>query len=90
MRTNIVLNEALVTEARALSNIHTKRELIEEALKEFIASRKRLDLRDLRGCQEIHADYDYKQARSGKAAASTHNTVKNSTTKKSRAASKRT
>ena len=69
MRTNIVLNEQLVAEAQLLSNITTKRELIETALKEFIAARKRLDLRDLKGCKELAADYDYKAARSGSAPA---------------------
>ncbi len=63
MRTNIVLNDDLVTEAQALSQIKTKRELIEVALQEFVANRKRLDLRELRGINELSADYDYKLAR---------------------------
>lgn len=63
MRTNIVLNDELVTEAQALSHIKTKRELIEVALQEFVANRKRLDLRELRGVNELNADYDYKQTR---------------------------
>jgi Arc/MetJ family transcription regulator len=85
MRTNIVLNEELVAEARLLSNIRTKRELIEEALKEFIASRRRLDLRDLKGCQEIHPDYDYKSTRSGKPTTGTRAPATSAATKSGKA-----
>ena len=42
MRTNIVLDDQLVEEAQALSHIKTKRELIDKALREFIANRKQL------------------------------------------------
>jgi Arc/MetJ family transcription regulator len=67
MRTNIVLNDELVREAQALSQIRTKRELIETALKEFVAHRKRLDLRELRGAGLLDDSYDYKKTRSGNA-----------------------
>lgn len=63
MRTNIVLNDELVTEAQALSHIKTKRELIEVALQEFVANRKRMDLRELKGVNELRTDYDYKSTR---------------------------
>jgi Arc/MetJ family transcription regulator len=63
MRTNIVLNDELVTEAQALSHIKTKRELIEAALQEFVANRKRMDLRELKGVNELRTDYDYKSTR---------------------------
>jgi len=65
MRTNIVLDDKLVEEAQALSQIKTKRELIDTALREFVAHRKQLDLRDLKGIGELRADYDYKSARGG-------------------------
>ncbi len=64
MRTNIVLNDELVSEAQSLSQIKTKRELIEVALQEFVANRKRMDLRELRGVNELRTDYDYKSTRS--------------------------
>lgn len=64
VRTNIVLNDELVAEAQALSHIKTKRELIDVALREFVASRKRMDLRNLKGVNEIHPDYDHKKTRS--------------------------
>ncbi len=66
MRTNIVLDDQLVQEAQALSQIKTKRELIEQALKEFVAHRKRLNLRELKGMGGIRSDYDYKGLRAGK------------------------
>jgi Arc/MetJ family transcription regulator len=60
MRTNIVLNDTLIAEAQQLSQITTKRELIEVALKEFIAVRKRLNLRDLKNSGLLAPDYDHK------------------------------
>lgn len=65
MRTNIVLNDALIQEAMGLSKITTKRELIDVALREFVAHRKRLDLRDLKGTGGLRDDYDYKALRAG-------------------------
>lgn len=66
MRTNIVLDEQLVNEAMSLSQIKTKRELVEQALKEFVAIRKRLNLLDLLGAGDLLDDYDYKSLRAGK------------------------
>ena len=69
MRTNIVLDDGLVREAQALSQIKTKRELIDQALREFVAHRKRLDLRELKGIGELQSDYDYKGTRGGRESA---------------------
>lgn len=69
MRTNIVLNEGLVADALQLSHIKTKRELIETALREFVAHRRRLNLRDLKGAGGVRDDYDYKSLRAGTAVA---------------------
>jgi len=65
MRTNIVLDEALVQEGLALSQLKTKRELVDQALREFVARRKRKDLMDLYGSDGMDPEYDYKEARSG-------------------------
>ena len=64
MRTNIVLNDKLVEEAFKYSPVKTKKGLIETALRYYVDSMKRKDLRDLKG--EIHFDkeYDYKAMRS--------------------------
>ncbi len=66
MRTNIVLDDEIVNEAFSISGIKTKRELVNQALKEFVEHRKRLDLRELKGIGELRADYDYKALRVGK------------------------
>jgi hypothetical protein len=53
----------LVREAFKHSNAKTKRELVERALQEFVANRKRKDVRDLIGTVEINPNYDYKTLR---------------------------
>lgn len=63
MRTNIVMDDRLVEEAMQLAGIRTKRQLVEQALREFVAFRKRLDVRGLRGAGLIDDAYDYKQLR---------------------------
>jgi Arc/MetJ family transcription regulator len=49
MRTNIVLDETLVEQARKLTGIKTKKELIHEALRTLIRMRLQAEVRDLRG-----------------------------------------
>lgn len=66
MRTNIVLDDELVEEAFRYSDAKTKRELVDRALREFVASRKRRDIRELRGRVSFHPGYDYKALREGK------------------------
>jgi Arc/MetJ family transcription regulator len=65
MRTNIVLDDEIVKKAFRYSKAKMKKELINEALKELITSRQRLDLRDLRGKIEFRSDYNYKKLRRG-------------------------
>ena len=66
MRTNIVIDDQLVEEAMSLAGLRTKRELVDQALREFVAFRKRLDLRALRGAGLIDEAYDYKEMRERK------------------------
>ena len=66
MRTNINLDDQLVEDAFKLSRARTKKELIHEALEEFVQNRRRLDLRDLEGRIEFAKGYDYRQLREGK------------------------
>jgi Arc/MetJ family transcription regulator len=66
MRTNIVLDDELVEEAFRHSNVRTKRELVDLALRELVANRKRRDIRELRGKVSFHPGYDYKKLREGK------------------------
>jgi Arc/MetJ family transcription regulator len=65
MRTNIVLDDEIIEKAFRYSNAKTKKELIHEALKEFIDAKQRLNLRDLKGKIEFRTDYDYKRLRKG-------------------------
>ncbi|MDR1306839.1 MAG: type II toxin-antitoxin system VapB family antitoxin [Treponema sp.] len=64
MRTNIVLDDALVGEAFKFSQtVSTKRELIETALREYVNTRKRKNLKESKGKIKFSADYDYKKMR---------------------------
>jgi Arc/MetJ family transcription regulator len=64
MRLNIILNDKLVDEALKCSHtISTKRELIETALKEYVGTRKRKNIKDLRGKILFRKNYDYKAIR---------------------------
>jgi len=67
MRTNIVLDDTLVDEAfKYAETIHTKKDLIEVALKEFVRNRKMKNIRDLKGKIAFDETYDYKAMRVGK------------------------
>ncbi len=66
MRTNINLDDQLVNEAFKLSRARTKKELIHEALQEFVQNRRRLNLLDLEGRIKFAKGYDYKEMREGK------------------------
>ncbi len=63
MRTNIDLDDTLMEEAFRYADVSTKKELVHLALREFIASRRRLDVRELRGTGGIRPDYDHKRLR---------------------------
>lgn len=49
MRTNIVLNEELIEEAMRLSKAHTKKEVVDMALQNFVAYLKRRNMKTLFG-----------------------------------------
>lgn len=63
MRTNIELDDDLVKEAQRLTGIATKKDVVQEALRVLVQSRKRKSLRDLRGKIEFAPGYDYKAMR---------------------------
>jgi Arc/MetJ family transcription regulator len=63
MRTNIVIDDELLNEAFSLSKAITKKDLIHEALKEFIRLKKRKDLADLAGAVSFHKNYNHKKLR---------------------------
>jgi Arc/MetJ family transcription regulator len=63
MRTNIVIDDELLNEAFSVSNAKTKKDLIHEALKEFIRLKKRKNLTDLAGSIKFYKNYDHKELR---------------------------
>jgi len=65
MRTNIVMDDKLVAEAMRLSKAKTKREVVDLALREMVAQRKRKNVLDLVGQDLIAPDYDVRAVREG-------------------------
>ena len=63
MRTNIVIEEALLEEAFSVSKARTKKDLVHEALTELIRLRKRKDLTELAGSIKFYKDFDHKKLR---------------------------
>jgi Arc/MetJ family transcription regulator len=57
------LDENLVKEAFKYAGVKTKKDLIDLSLKEFIASRKRKNLSELKGKIRFADGYDYKAMR---------------------------
>lgn len=65
MRTNIVIDDELMKTAMVVSDIRTKKGVVEQALREFVARRTRKNLGDLRGKIRFADDYDYTVYRKG-------------------------
>ena len=63
MRTNIVLEDAVVEEAMAVTGIRTKREVVHLALMELIRIRKKKDLAALAGRVQFVEGFDHKAMR---------------------------
>lgn len=63
MRINVVLNDEVINKALEISGLHTKKEVIDIALKEFIRNRSRLDVHELKGKIRLSKGYDYKKLR---------------------------
>jgi Arc/MetJ family transcription regulator len=61
-----MLDDSLIEEALKVSRARTKKEVIHEALKEFVENRKRLNLLDLSGKIKFAEEYDYKAMRESK------------------------
>ena len=65
MRTNIVLDDKLLRAAFRVSKAKTKKDFVQEALKNLIDTRQKRDLRDLRGMIAFKEGYDHKALRKG-------------------------
>ena len=63
MRTNIVLDDELMADASKLTQLTTKREVVDLALRELVARRRRKDVLDLVGQNLIAPDYDVRAVR---------------------------
>ncbi|MDP2992919.1 MAG: type II toxin-antitoxin system VapB family antitoxin [Deltaproteobacteria bacterium] len=63
MPTNLAIDDQLLEEARLLGRFKTKRETVNEALKEYIQRRRRRRIKDLFGKIEMVEGYDYKSER---------------------------
>ena len=58
MRTNIVIDDRLMSEALQVSGYKTKKEAVEEGLKLLIAMRKQAQIREMRGKLSWEGDLD--------------------------------
>ena len=63
MATNLDLDDKLVEEAKRLGKHRSKRAAVNEALAEYVASRKRRRILNLFGTLEWDPKYDYKAER---------------------------
>jgi Arc/MetJ family transcription regulator len=61
MRTNIEIDDELIHEARRLSGVKTKREVVDLALRELVARHQRLGILKLRG--RVHWEGDLEASR---------------------------
>lgn len=63
MRTNIDLDDVLISEAQRLAGLRSKRETVDAALREFVARRRQQEIASLAGKSLISRDYDVRAAR---------------------------
>lgn len=67
MRITVVLDDALVREALALTGVRTKKALIDLALRELVRGRRRgKNLMDLAGRVAFAPGFDHKRLRAGR------------------------
>jgi Arc/MetJ family transcription regulator len=66
MRTNIILDDVLIQKALALSDLKSKKDVVNAALTEYVTLRERRDISNLRGKIRFADDYDYKKSREGR------------------------
>ena len=60
------IDEETMKQAFSVSDLKTKKEIVEQALKEFVRSRTRKDLTELRGKIRFADCYDYEAVRKAK------------------------
>lgn len=63
MATNLAIDDQLLVLAQNVGGIKTKKETVNQALKEFVQRRQQEDIIDLFGEIDYDEDYDYKKLR---------------------------
>ena len=63
MPSNLAIDDELLEEAKSVGGYKTKRETVNEALREFIQRRQRVELTKLFGKVVYDQRYDYKRER---------------------------
>ena len=66
MPTHLALDDKLVQEAKRLGGHTTKRDAVNEALREYVTRRKQKSILEIFGTLEWDSQYDYKAARKQK------------------------
>ena len=66
MRTNIFIDDEIMTKAMEVSGIKTKKDIVNKALQEFIVNNTKKNLLDLKGQIRFSDGYDHKALREGK------------------------
>ncbi|BAT56662.1 hypothetical protein NOS3756_56740 (plasmid) [Nostoc sp. NIES-3756] len=63
MTVNLQIDEVLIQEALALSTQQNERDVVEQALREYVQRRQQMKILDLFGTIDYDDDYNYKQQR---------------------------
>jgi len=63
MATNLNIDNRLLTKAQKVGGLRTKRETVNNALKEYIQRREQLRIFELAGTVDYDPKYDYKKQR---------------------------
>jgi Arc/MetJ family transcription regulator len=63
MATNLAIDDELLSQAQQVGGFRTKKDTVNEALREYIQRRRQIKLVDLFGKIEFDPSYDYKKQR---------------------------
>lgn len=63
MATNLAIDTELLEEALKVGGLNTKKDTVNQALKEFVQRRKQHEITELFGNFPADEDYDYKKGR---------------------------
>ncbi len=66
MPTNLAIDEKLLEEALKVGNHRSKKDTVNEALKEYVMRRKRRDILSLFGKVDMEPSYNYRKERNAR------------------------